>query len=104
MFAEPLLRAQDRAMKSKSPLRKFLWRKRVWFESTFGLSVMEPWERNMVLTFFFIAWMLLTVACYRTLPNTLKFWSERTMFYLHGNETDTTARVLGGQTFSLGSS
>ncbi|KAJ1309949.1 hypothetical protein OPQ81_006708 [Rhizoctonia solani] len=76
MFAEPLLRAQDRAIKSRSPLRKFLWRKRVWFESTFGLSVMEPWERNMVLTFFFIAWALLTVACYRTLPNTLKFWGE----------------------------
>ncbi|CAE6425320.1 unnamed protein product [Rhizoctonia solani] len=106
MFAEPLLRAQDRAIKSKSPLRKFLWRKRVWFESTFGLSVMEPWERNLVLTFFFISWALLTVACYRTLPSTLHFWSQRTMFYLHGhaNETDAdTALHLLGPTFSLGS-
>jgi hypothetical protein len=45
MFAEPLLRAQESAIKSGSPVRKFAWRKRVWFESTFGLSVMEPWER-----------------------------------------------------------
>lgn len=45
MFAEPLLRAQDSAIKSGSPVRIFLWKKRVWFESTFALSVMEPWER-----------------------------------------------------------
>ncbi|CAE6420483.1 unnamed protein product [Rhizoctonia solani] len=110
MFAEPLMNARERANKSRSPVRKFLWRKRVWFESTFGLSVMEPWERNMVLTFFFIAWALLTIACYRTLPSTLKFWSERTMFYLHGygNETDANARMLTrgqqAQAFSLVSS
>ncbi|GAB1517232.1 hypothetical protein RhiTH_000276 [Rhizoctonia solani] len=108
MFAEPLMNARERANKSRSPVRKFLWRKRVWFESTFGLSVMEPWERNM--TFFFIAWALLTIACYRTLPSTLKFWSERTMFYLHGygNETDANARMLTrgqqAQAFSLVSS
>ncbi|KAH7340698.1 hypothetical protein B0J17DRAFT_652441 [Rhizoctonia solani] len=107
MFAEPLLRAQERAIKSKSPMRMFLWRKRVWFESTFGLSVMEPWERNMVLTFFFIAWALLVIACYRTLPNTLEFWTERTMFYLHGhaNETSVGARAFGGRhPFALASS
>ncbi|KAG9079970.1 hypothetical protein FRC06_007233 [Ceratobasidium sp. 370] len=87
MFAEPLLRAQDRAIKSKSPVRKFLWRKRVWFESTFALSVMEPWERMLVLTFFFITWALTAVAAYRTLPGTLHFWNRRMSFYLHGNET-----------------
>ncbi|CCO28843.1 hypothetical protein RSOLAG1IB_00516 [Rhizoctonia solani AG-1 IB] len=108
MFAEPLMNARERANKSRSPARKLLWRKRVWFESTFGLSVMEPWERFMVLTLFFAAWALLTVACYRTLPSTLQFWSERTMFYLHGygNETDVNARMLTGgqQAFSLASS
>jgi hypothetical protein len=35
----------------------------------------------------FIGWMLTLVAAYRALPGTLTFWSERTMFYLHGNET-----------------
>ncbi|QRW26988.1 hypothetical protein RhiXN_01583 [Rhizoctonia solani] len=121
MFAEPLMNARERANKSRSPVRKFLWRKRVWFESTFGLSVMEPWERNMEADIcdlfvssgfdvFFIAWALLTIACYRTLPSTLKFWSERTMFYLHGygNETDANARMLTrgqqAQAFSLISS
>ncbi|QRW00611.1 hypothetical protein RhiJN_28629 [Ceratobasidium sp. AG-Ba] len=87
MFAEPLLRAQERAMKSKSPVRKFLWRKRVWFESTFALSVMEPWERTMVLIVFFIIWALTAIAAYRALPGTLHFWTKRMDFYLHGNET-----------------
>lgn len=55
------------------------------------------------MTFFFIAWMLLTVACYRTLPNTLKFWSERTMFYIHGHSNGThPSNVLAdGQPFRL---
>lgn len=99
MFAEPLLRAQDRAMKSKSPVRKFLWRKRVWFESTFALSVMEPWERTMVLIFFFITWALTAIAAYQTLPATLYFWSGRMSFYLHGNET-RTLRTFGEMTLA----
>lgn len=28
-----------------SPLAMFVWRWRVWFECTFGLSAMEPWEK-----------------------------------------------------------
>ena len=29
----------------KSKLGYFLWRRRMWFESTFALTVMEPWEK-----------------------------------------------------------
>ena len=36
-----------------------------------------------------IAWLLTLVAAYRTPPGTLVWWGERTMFYLHGNETAT---------------
>lgn len=40
-----------------------------------------------VVTLMLIGWLLTVVAAYRTLPETLGWWSERTMFYLHGNET-----------------
>ena len=28
-----------------SPVGAFLWRKRVWFESTFALTMLQPWEK-----------------------------------------------------------
>lgn len=26
----------------------FLWRRRVWFETTFALSMLEPWEKVLI--------------------------------------------------------
>ncbi|KAJ3566948.1 hypothetical protein NP233_g6676 [Leucocoprinus birnbaumii] len=35
--------------KDAGPLTLFFWRMQLWFECTFGLTVMEPWERMVVL-------------------------------------------------------
>ena len=32
----------------KSPLGAFLWRRRMWLETTIGLSLLEPWEKVLV--------------------------------------------------------
>ena len=29
----------------KSPLGAFVWRRRMWLETTTGLSLLEPWEK-----------------------------------------------------------
>jgi hypothetical protein len=30
------------------PIRRFIWRQRVWFEATFGLAMLDIWETVMV--------------------------------------------------------
>ena len=32
----------------ESSLGAFLWRKRLWFETTFALSMLQPWEKLML--------------------------------------------------------
>ena len=36
----------------ESSLGAYLWRKRLWFESTFALSMLQPWEKIMLRTCF----------------------------------------------------
>jgi len=43
------------ARKPKSPLQQFFWRRRMWFESTFVFSMLEPWEKVMLCTSFFVS-------------------------------------------------
>ena len=40
----------------RSALGRALWRRRVWFEITFGASVLEPWEKLVFSTCTFITW------------------------------------------------
>ncbi|KAF8610581.1 hypothetical protein BDV93DRAFT_20354 [Ceratobasidium sp. AG-I] len=75
-----------------SVLRRFLWRRQIWFESTFALSMLEPWEKMLIMgVLLFISALSLTGAV-RYLPNHLSFLGRRTSFYLHGT-TDHSARV-----------
>ena len=34
----------------KSAVGKFLWRKRMWLETTFALSMLQPWEKLCLCT------------------------------------------------------
>jgi hypothetical protein len=34
----------------RSGFRRFIWRRRMWFESTFALSMFEGWEKILVGT------------------------------------------------------
>ncbi|KAF8901144.1 hypothetical protein CPB84DRAFT_976487 [Gymnopilus junonius] len=42
-----------------SRLAVFWWRRRMWFESTFVLSMLEPWEKVLLLTMFGLLFALL---------------------------------------------
>jgi hypothetical protein len=42
----------------KSALAAFFWRRKLWFESTFALSMLEPWEKMMLSPFTFLRLLL----------------------------------------------
>lgn len=45
---ETLFRLQLPYRPPRSFIGKFLWRRRVWVEVTFALSMLEPWEKFLV--------------------------------------------------------
>ncbi len=49
--SKPDHRATRPPPKGTSSLRMFLWRQRIWFESTFVLSMLEPWEKVLLCEF-----------------------------------------------------
>ena len=40
----------------ESPVGAFLWRKRVWFESTFALTMLQPWEKVLISEWLLVLW------------------------------------------------
>ncbi|KAJ8077151.1 hypothetical protein PM082_001579 [Marasmius tenuissimus] len=46
----------------------YAWRIRMWVEGTFALSVMEPWEKYLVLSIFFLVTFLALTVVIRVLP------------------------------------
>jgi len=62
---KPDHRATRPPSKDASSLRIFLWRRRMWFESTFVLSMLEPWEKVLLREFqhlWFCQVMLATIS------------------------------------------
>ncbi|KAF8347443.1 hypothetical protein F5887DRAFT_955883 [Amanita rubescens] len=70
----------------KSKLGYFLWRRRMWFESTFALTVMEPWEKVVMLTIFAILFVLIMTGFVKYLPHNLALMHQRAIYYLWGHE------------------
>jgi hypothetical protein len=89
----------------------FLWRQRMWFESTFVLSMLEPWEKVLlrkpnaypesnaqftnqpfnptvvsILAFFC---MLVVTGLFKHLPHHLDLMLRRAVYYLWGQEGET---------------
>ncbi|KAF9263425.1 hypothetical protein L218DRAFT_865074 [Marasmius fiardii PR-910] len=73
-----------RRPKSNSPLAYYSWRVRVWVEGTFALSVMEPWEKFLVLFVFLVLISLLLTSIIRFLPSQLINMHRRMIYYLWG--------------------
>ncbi|OCH92425.1 hypothetical protein OBBRIDRAFT_726809 [Obba rivulosa] len=63
-----------------------LWRKRIWFETTFGFSFLEPWEKVMMVTIVYTLLTLVLTGLYKFLPQYLTLLQRRTAYYLHGHE------------------
>ncbi|KAG6864731.1 hypothetical protein C0991_007473 [Blastosporella zonata] len=74
--------------KPKSPLAIFIWRRRMWFESTFVLSMLEPWEKVLLVTLFFMSFVLVMTGIFKYLPEHVSLMLRRAMYYLWGQEGD----------------
>ncbi|KAF8960646.1 hypothetical protein BDZ97DRAFT_1832923 [Flammula alnicola] len=74
--------------KPTSKLGIFLWRRRMWFESTFVLSMLEPWEKILLLTMFALLLFLVFTGVLKYLPQHLVFLRRRATYYLWGQEGD----------------
>ncbi|KAF8880552.1 hypothetical protein BD779DRAFT_1446183, partial [Infundibulicybe gibba] len=72
----------------KSQVGRFLWRKRMWFESTFVLSMLEPWEKILLITIFFGIFILVLTGLFRYMPRHLVEMQRRAVYYLWGQEGD----------------
>ncbi|KAG8943927.1 hypothetical protein FRC04_002415 [Tulasnella sp. 424] len=67
-------------------LEQWIWRKRLWFESTFILIVLEPWEKLLVCTVFALLAVFFTWSVYYYLPAQMQSMYTRTKYYILGDE------------------
>lgn len=72
----------------KNPVGAFLWRRRMWVETTMGLSVLEPWEKVMILLIFYLLLTITATGVYRFLPQQLDVLHQRMAYYFFGHEAD----------------
>ncbi|KAJ7100626.1 hypothetical protein B0H15DRAFT_769842 [Mycena belliarum] len=72
--------------KPTSPLGVVVWRYRMWFESTFALSMLEPWEKLFLITIFAVLFLLICSGMVMYLPKHLDIMQRRAVYYLWGQE------------------
>ncbi|KIP01627.1 hypothetical protein PHLGIDRAFT_80310 [Phlebiopsis gigantea 11061_1 CR5-6] len=72
----------------KSAFGALLWRRRVWLETTTGLSLLEPWEKVLILAIFYFLLLLLITGVYKLLPGQLEAVQYRMVYYFFGQEAD----------------
>ncbi|KAJ3863720.1 hypothetical protein EV359DRAFT_64577 [Lentinula novae-zelandiae] len=80
--ARPNLKAFRAPDKSQSKFLYLLWRIRMWVEGTFGLAVLEPWEKALLLVIFLITSILLVTGIIRFLPQHMLDVKGRVVYYL----------------------
>ncbi|KAJ7621190.1 hypothetical protein FB45DRAFT_798945 [Roridomyces roridus] len=66
----------------------FFWRWRMWVESTFALSMLEPWEKILLITIFSVLFFLICSGIVMYFPRHLRQMHGRVMYYLWGQEGD----------------
>ncbi|OCH92423.1 hypothetical protein OBBRIDRAFT_698293, partial [Obba rivulosa] len=70
----------------RNALARALWRRRVWFETTFALSMLQPWEKVLVMTILYATILLLCTGVALYLPQHLDFLRARAAYYFLGRE------------------
>ncbi|KAI0367258.1 hypothetical protein BV20DRAFT_950525 [Pilatotrama ljubarskyi] len=69
----------------KNRVGAYLWRWRLWIETTIGLSLLEPWEKILVLTIIYLLLTLVLTGLYK-LPQQATLVHRRLLYYFFGNE------------------
>ncbi|KAG9002878.1 hypothetical protein FRB90_011294 [Tulasnella sp. 427] len=70
---------------------QWIWEKRMWVESTFALTMLEPWEKIFVCFVFTLIMTLFVFGMYYYLPHHIHIIYGRAKYYLLGDES---ARLL----------
>ncbi|EKM77589.1 hypothetical protein AGABI1DRAFT_108085 [Agaricus bisporus var. burnettii JB137-S8] len=83
---KPDLRATRAPSKDLYGIRMFLWRQRMWFESTFVLSMLEPWEKVLLLSILIFSSLLIVTALFKYLPHHLNVMHHRAVYYIWGQD------------------
>ncbi|KAG8871893.1 hypothetical protein FRB97_008232 [Tulasnella sp. 331] len=68
------------------PFKRYLWEWRVCIEVTFGLSMMEPWEKLMTTATVCLILTLLVFSVYYYLPQHVAVIWRRAKYYAVGEE------------------
>ncbi|KAI0084956.1 hypothetical protein BDY19DRAFT_874202, partial [Irpex rosettiformis] len=68
----------------ESPIAAYFWRKRVWFEVTFALTMMEPWEKMLLVLILTIISALFSYTFTYYFPVHLHFVLARAKYYFLG--------------------
>ncbi|TBU28173.1 hypothetical protein BD311DRAFT_663929 [Dichomitus squalens] len=79
----------------RSLVGRFFWRQRLWVEVTFALSMLEPWERFLVMVVFYLTLGLLLTGMTLYLPHHLAQMQTRAAYYLFGRDGVSTYASLG---------
>jgi len=78
----------------KSALGAFLWRRQMWFEATFALSMLEPWEKILVVSIVLLLMTLVLTGLYQYMPHHLVVMQRRATYYLFGQDSGGAERSL----------
>ncbi|KAL4063561.1 hypothetical protein V8B97DRAFT_1523233 [Scleroderma yunnanense] len=100
-----LFRGVSKALVSQLQVgtKVYLWNssqraEKVRFETTLGLSALEPWESAIFLTVFSLFLFLLLRGIYYTFPSYLFVMQKRAVYYLRGYPNTVHIEVPVGAT------
>ncbi|KAH7919520.1 hypothetical protein BV22DRAFT_1022881 [Leucogyrophana mollusca] len=80
-----------RSRRNGVSFRTYLSHRKLMLETTFGISVMEPWEKLVFFTILSLLTLLFFTGLYRFLPQSLIDFQRRLSYYLWGHQTDERA-------------
>ncbi|KZT70704.1 hypothetical protein DAEQUDRAFT_737345 [Daedalea quercina L-15889] len=72
----------------KSAVGAFLWRKRVLFETTTGLVLLETWEKILMIIILYSIAVLCMTGLYKYAPQSAVYVRQRTTYYFLGHEPE----------------
>ncbi|EJD37753.1 hypothetical protein AURDEDRAFT_72932 [Auricularia subglabra TFB-10046 SS5] len=67
---------------------RFFWAQRMRFECSYALSMLEPWEKILVLGLLFALWYSVVTGAVKYLPHHIDFLRQRAAYYLEGVGSD----------------
>ncbi|WWC62009.1 uncharacterized protein I303_104596 [Kwoniella dejecticola CBS 10117] len=68
-------------------MRRMIWNQRIWLESTFATSMMQPWEKALIVTVLTFVTLLIWFSIYTYLPSHIEYLAKRWSYYVYGDET-----------------